>query len=278
MPPSTTRTNTAENDGIAVTLTFSADLRPLLHPRLRCCPTLERQAKRHTSIKDLIESLRVPHTEIGHLHVNGRPVNFSYRLCHGDAIEAQSPESGLNPCLPDLLRPLPLDTLRFLVDANVAKLGSLLRMAGLECPPPPPVDDSSVARMAVREGRILLTRDRQLLKRKIIMHGHLVRSQQPVEQFFEVISLYGLRHQLRPFSRCMKCNATLQPVGKQEILARLEPLTKKYYDTFFYCRGCDSIYWPGSHRAGMDSTLEDVLAQIDEMTAALAASLSRIKG
>jgi uncharacterized protein len=254
------KTTQNRRERIEVSITFSVELRGLLHPVFRSCSRIDRQLDHHTSIKDLIESLRIPHTEIGILTVNGLQVDFSYRLKNSDRVQALSPTPGLNPCLPDLLRPNALSDIRFLADVNVAKLATLLRMVGIDCLSPPRLDDASLAETAVREGRILLTRDRNLLKRKIITHGHLIRSHLPEKQLSEILSLYGLHDKLHPFTRCMKCNTSLISVNKEDILDRLEPLTKKYYDTFFYCNGCKSIYWSGSHKSGMEETLAKTLS------------------
>ncbi len=244
---------------IEIAITFSSDLCNLLHPALRTSCAVERSVDNHTSVKDLIESLRIPHTEIGGLTVNGFDVDFSYRPKNRDSISAIAHAPGLNPCRPDRLRPFALDDIRFLVDINVAKLGALLRMAGIDSLCLPHLDDATLAETAVREGRILLSRDRNLLKRKIIVHGHLVRNQQPAKQLLEIINLYGLQNKLKPFTRCMKCNALLVTVKKEDILHRLEPLTKKYYHTFFRCSGCDNIYWSGSHKTGMEKILSTTL-------------------
>jgi len=252
-----------KKEEIEVSITFTSDLRDLLHPALRSIISIKKQLSHNTSVKDLIESLRIPHTEIGCLNVNGFEVDLSYKLINGDDIHASSPALCLDPCRPDLLRPIALKVIRFLVDVNVAKLGTLLRMVGLDCTGAPLLDDAVLAETAVREGRILLTRDRNLLKRKIIMHGHLVRNILPEKQLLEIISLYGLSDKLQPYTRCMKCNASLMPVKKKNILHRLEPLTKKYYDTFFYCSGCRSIYWSGSHKSGMDKIIAQTLVQFE---------------
>jgi uncharacterized protein len=245
---------------IQLTISFDPDLRTLLHPVQSACRFLQYPLNRKASIKDVIESLHVPHTEIGCMIVNNLPVDFSYIPKNGDTIIIQSQIPPVDPCHPHLLRPAPLLAIRFMVDVNVAKLGSLLRMTGFDCTYQPHLDDADIAISAVREGRILLSRDRNLLKRKLILHGHLVRTHFPYEQLNEVLNLYGLRHAVKPYSRCMKCNTLLYPISKRAVVHRLEPLTKKYFDTFYHCRGCDSIYWPGSHKSGMDEILAKVLA------------------
>src|SRR5665648_185467 len=96
-----------------------------------------------------------------------------------------------------------------------------------------------------------LTPPKDLLKRKELVFGYLVREIYPEKQLAEVIHLFGIKEQLKPLSRCMRCNGLLQKVAKEQILDQLEPLTKKYYHSFRQCRLCHHIYWPGSHRDKM---------------------------
>jgi hypothetical protein len=119
------------------------------------------------------------------------------------------------------------------------------------------ISDPELAEVAVREKRILLSKDKDLLKRKEVEFGYLVREIHPGKQLAEIVHLFGLRDQFKPLSRCLSCNGLLQPVEKQEIIDQLEPLTKKYYDSFRRCRRCRKIYWPGSHRDKMLRILND---------------------
>jgi len=92
-----------------------------------------------------------------------------------------------------------------------------------------------------------LTRDRALLQRRIITHGYFVRAVRPRLQVPEVLSRFDLYRLVAPFSRCIRCNGTLQDVDKATVEDRLEPKTRKYFDTFRICTGCGQIYWQGSH-------------------------------
>jgi len=240
---------------VHITLLFHQHLRPLLPPSCRQEGRVARKVSAGTSIKDAVEALRVPHTEVGQLQADGRQVDFSYQVQEGNFIEVLPLVPPVTPCTPSLLRPEPLPTLKFMVDVNVARLAALLRMAGINTSCRPDLRDADIAAVAVREERILLSRDRGLLKRKIIAHGHLVRSQRPEEQLTEVVDLYGLRDLLQPFSRCMQCNTPLCTVKKSTIIDRLEPLTRKYYQTFYLCPACDKIYWSGSHKKRMNQLL-----------------------
>jgi hypothetical protein len=152
---------------------------------------------------------------------------------------------------PTLLRPEVLGAVTFAVDMNVGKLATLLRMAGFDTFYRNDIFDPDLIEVALREKRILLSKDTDLLKRKEVVFGYLVREIHPEKQLAEVVHLYGIKEQFKPLSRCLRCNGVLQPSAKQEIIDQLEPLTKKYYDSFRRCRECGKIYWPGSHRDKM---------------------------
>ncbi len=250
---------------INCTIAFHPSLRDLLHPKYRHLEVINHGINYNGSVKDVIESLRVPHTEVGEIIINGQQAIFSHQVQDGDQISIAAHTPPVNPCAADFLRPEPLDDIRFIVDVNVAKLCSLLRMAGLDSLYIPEINDKTLAEIGTREQRIVLSRDRGLLKRKIIIHGHLVRANLPEEQLKEIIGFYGLEQQLRPFSRCMNCNTPLNSVNKEDVLDRLEPLTRKYYKTFYICRGCDKIYWSGSHKNGMSRLLTKILENTDFM-------------
>jgi len=167
---------------IHLNIVFHPSLRYLLHPKYRHLDSINHIIHCRGSIKDVIESLRVPHTQIGKLIVNDETVDFSYQVNDGDQITVDQHEIPLNPCLPDFLRPKPVPAIRFIIDVNTAKLCSLLRMAGFDSICIPGLDDTTIAETAVRQQRILLSRNRRLLKRKIVVHGHLMRASFPENQ------------------------------------------------------------------------------------------------
>ncbi len=244
---------------IKLTLSFHRELRWLLAKRYRQQKKIVYDLGRRTSIKDAVEAFDVPHTEIGELLVNDKSVDFSYLVQDGDQITILPCPVPTDPCKPCLLRPRPLPRLRFLVDINVARLHSYLRMAGFETLYEPNLEDEAIACLAVEKACLLLSRDRGLLRRKIVTHGHLLRAQDPVEQLAEVIRQYDLTASIKAFSRCMHCNQVLQPVDKEEIIHLLEPLTRKYYQSFSRCPACSHLYWSGSHKTAMEQTLQQAI-------------------
>ncbi len=207
-------------------------------------------ADRAASLKDVAEACGVPHTEIDGIVADGAPVGFGLPLAGGSSVDFLPPTPPLDPTLPHVLRP-PLSRLAFLADVNVGRLAALLRLLGQDCVRAGDEADADVAQRAAAEGRVLLTRDRRLLRRKVVAHGRLIRSNEPREQLGEVLRLYGLAGPFALFSRCLRCNEPLRPVAKAEVLPRLEPRTRLYYDEFHRCPACGRIYWRGSHHEGM---------------------------
>jgi hypothetical protein len=187
------------------------------------------------SIKHLAESLGVPHPEIGRIQVNGREEALDRITQDGDRAEFHPIEDGF-PAEP-----------RFILDCHLGRLTAHLRMLGFDCLYENGFDDPNMAGLAHAEGRILLTRDRRLLMRKLVEHGYCLRSLDPLEQLTEVIQRFGLRGRVQPFHRCLHCNHILEPVDKESILDRLEPMTRQYFDEFHICPACGQIYWKGSH-------------------------------
>lgn len=207
------------------------------------------------SVKDRIEACGVPHTEVDLIVVDGLPVDFSYRVKDGDRI-------GVYPVFRSLdtgsgLRPDP-PIGRFVVDVNLGKLAKYLRLVGFDAVSDSALDDSDLADIAVDEDRILLTKDRNLLKRRIVVHGYLVRAVLPDDQLIEVVRRFGLAESLRPFARCMECNGEIVPVAKSDVDHLLQPLTRRHFEHFRRCRRCARIYWRGSHVAHLDSLVAKV--------------------
>lgn len=217
---------------------------------------LEYDLNRRTSVKDLIESLGIPHTEIGWLKINDVSAGFESIPVSGDIIWVFGHDIPIDFSKNPLLRPaLRFEDYSFAVDANVGRLARLLRMLGLNVFYENGLSDEALADLAHEERRILLTKDIRLLMRKKILYGHLVKEIYADKQLFEIVKVFGLKQRLRPFSRCIMCNGVLMPVEKNAILDRLEPLTKIFYDRFHICPHCQRIYWNGSHKARMEKLI-----------------------
>jgi uncharacterized protein len=206
---------------------------------------------RRAAIKDIVEAVGLPHTEVGRIVHAGRELTFHWIPEGGERIDIHPFTRAIPVTRATVLRPEPFAGLRFLVDINVAKLARNLRMAGIDAASVPETGILEIARLANRQGRIVLTRNRELLKVRAITFGQLLRSENPLRQMAEVVQRYGLQGSFRPFHRCLQCNSELRTVAKERIIDRLEPLTKKYYNDFKQCGSCGKIYWRGSHHERM---------------------------
>ncbi|HEX9388695.1 MAG TPA: Mut7-C RNAse domain-containing protein [Anaerolineales bacterium] len=199
------------------------------------------------SIKHLAESLGVPHPEIGQVQVNGQEGTLSTITQDGDRIDVHPVPNGC-----------PIEP-RFVLDNHLGRLSAYLRMLGFDCLYHNDYQDEELAETAQQEERILLSRDRRLLMRKAVMHGYCLRSLDSLEQLSEVIRRFDLTSRITPFHRCLRCNHPLEPVAKEAVLDRLEPLTKLYFDEFQICPACGQIYWKGSHYEKMRHLIEEII-------------------
>ena len=211
---------------------------------------------RGQTVKHLIESLGVPHTEVDLILVNQEPSDFSYQVQDGDRVSVYPPFRSLD--IPVRLRP-PSEP-RFILDNHLGRLAAYLRMLGIDTLYRNDYQDEELARTSAREDRILLTRDRGLLKRNLITHGYWLRETNPRGQLLEVLGRFDLGKSIAPFQRCLRCNGLLKTVPKKDVLERLQPLTRQHYDEFSVCQSCNRIYWRGSHFRRMQRLVNQVLA------------------
>ena len=233
---------------------FHGELEDFLTPHQRG-KELAHAFRDQPGIKDPIERLGVPHSEIALIEVNGEAVDYKYKLKPGDQVDAYPLTSNRAHKIAQSMfdgRP------RFVVDTNLGKLARWLRLLGFDTCWRNDYADSEVVRVGVEKRRIILTRDRRLLFHKVIMHGFWVRAVIPGEQVQEVVQRLGLADHVHPFHRCLECNGLIQPVEKSVIVNQLEPLTRKYYEEFYQCRQCRQIYWKGSHYSNLIQRLEQL--------------------
>ena len=218
----------------------------------------------NASIKDAIESLGIPHTEIEVLTVNGVSVELSYRLESGDVVDVYP--DGESPGLEALLRlrPLPLCPAAFICDVHLGRLSRILRLLGFDTLFRNDFADREIANIAGKEGRIVLTRDRGILKRREVTHGYCVRSDDWHEQAREVVHRFDCAGSIDPFTRCIVCNGHIEPVAKSAIIGRLEEKTKRFYEKFSRCRNCGKLFWEGSHYIKLKREVEKLMELDDK--------------
>jgi uncharacterized protein with PIN domain len=212
------------------------------------------------AVKDAIEALGIPHPEVDVILVNGRSVDFSHHLQDGDRVAVYPVFESLDVTPLVRLRPAPLRRTAFIADVHLGKLARLLRLAGFDTLYRNDLADDEIVRLSLAEHRIILTRDRGLLKVGAVTHGCCIRSHDPYEQLAEVIRRFDLHRQIRPFHRCLRCNGAVEPVDKAEIIHRLPPRTARAFDEFTRCRDCGHLYWKGSHWEKLQARLDGLRA------------------
>ncbi len=210
------------------------------------------------SVKDAIESLGVPHSEVDLILVNAEPVDFTYKVRSGDRISVYPVFESFDIKDVQHLRAVPLRTPKFILDVHLGRLAKYMRLCGFDTSYERDLTDREIVNISVSQKRIILTRDKGLLKTREVTHGHWMRKTRPVEQLEEVIRNFELKNFMKPFSRCLECNGVLVEVSKDEIDSKLPERTREYYTEFRRCPGCGRIYWEGSHYERMKKFLENV--------------------
>jgi uncharacterized protein with PIN domain len=195
----------------------------------------------------MIEALGIPHTEVGLLLVNGADAGMARQVAQGDLVDvfpgASAPDG---PAL-------------FVADAHLGGLARLLRMAGFDTLYDNNFEDAEIAAISASQRRIVLTRDRDLLIRKEILHGCYVRALKAEEQVQQVLLRYRLAPQARPFSLCLHCNEVLRTVASSEVEEGLPTQVRALHHEFSRCDTCGRVYWKGSHWRRMDALLRRLL-------------------
>jgi len=231
---------------VTATFRFYEELNDFL-PTARRHRAFEAPCARAATTKHMIEALGVPHTEVGMVLVNGADAGLERQLAQGDLVEAYPGGA------------MPEGTPRFVADAHLGGLARLLRMSGFDTLYDNNFHDAEIAAIAAQQGRIVLTRDRDLLIRKEILYGCYVRALKAEEQAQQVLARYDLAGLARPFSLCLHCNAPLRPASKAEVEADLPPQVRALHQEFSRCDICDRVYWKGSHWQRMDGLLRRLL-------------------
>ena len=226
--------------------------------------TLEKVFLVSGSVKDMIESFGVPHTEVELILVNSESAEFG-RLIRDDDRVAVYPVFESIDVQPELrVRPAPLRDLKFVLDVHLGKLAGYLRMLGFDALYENRADDPELVRIASEQQRILLTRDRGLLMHSAVTRGYWLRQTDSRRQAAEIIRRFDLAGGVRPFTRCMACNAMLQPADGSTVLHRIPPRIAALHDQFLECAACGRVYWHGSHYQRMQRWIEQLLQSQNE--------------
>jgi uncharacterized protein with PIN domain len=210
------------------------------------------------SVKDMIESFGVPHTEVELILVNGESADFCRQVRNGDRVAVYPVFESFDVASELRVRPEPLRDPRFVLDVHLGKLAGYLRMLGFDAAYSNSATDPELAQRAAGEQRILLTRDRGLLMHGSVTRGYWLRETDSRRQAAEIVRRFDLARLVRPFTRCMACNAILQTAEPVEVQQRLPARITELYEHFLRCPGCGRIYWQGSHYRRMKAWIAEL--------------------
>jgi uncharacterized protein len=217
------------------------------------------------SVKDTIEAIGVPHTEIDLILVDGRSVGFGHLLAGGERVAVYPMFESMDIRPITRLRPKPLRVPRFVVDVHLGTLARYLRLVGFDSIWRNDYDDPEIIDLALAERRIILTRDRGILRNGRVTHGYWLRATSPLAQLEEVVRALDLGASLRPFSRCMACNGRLHALPAEGAAAAggVPPRVLSTHTRFRRCVDCGRVYWPGSHQSKLEAVVERARAAAD---------------
>ncbi|MEV7686204.1 Mut7-C RNAse domain-containing protein [Streptomyces bungoensis] len=198
----------------------------------------------------VIESLGVPLTEVGALVVDGREVPPSHIPAAGEHVAVRA-----------VTRPqrVPGAPLRFLLDVHLGTLARRLRLLGVDTAyESTDIGDPALAARSAAEKRVMLSRDRGLLRRRELWAGAYVYSTRPEEQLRDVLDRFA--PELRPWTRCTACNGLLRRATKDEVAEQLQHGTRRTYDVFARCTACGRAYWKGAHHDQLEAIVARALS------------------
>jgi len=210
------------------------------------------------SVKDVIESLGVPHTEVDFILVNGNSVGFDYLITDDDDISVYPLFEAFDISNVQHLRPKPLRVPKFIADVHLGKLTRYLRMVGFDVIYKNSYTDDEIVKISLEEKRAILTKGRGILKRKDVTHGYWVRSSKVKAQVVEIIKRFDLKKLIEEFTRCIECNSMLESISKKEVINELPPKVSSSQNSFSVCPSCKKVYWKGTHYQRMLSFIKTI--------------------
>ncbi|MGA7951485.1 MAG: Mut7-C RNAse domain-containing protein [Thiobacillaceae bacterium] len=241
------------------TFRFYEELNDFLAPERRkrefSCP-----CARAATTKHMIEALGVPHTEVELILVNGESSDFNRIIQDGDRVAVYPKFEALDVTPLLRLRDYPLRETRFVADAHLSGLAHMLRMMGFDTLYDNHFHDDAIVAIAEQDGRIVLTRDRELLKRRAVTHACYVHALKSEQQLREIVERLDLARSARPFTLCLHCNVPLHPIDKASVFDRLPPKVQANYERFSTCDSCGRVFWEGSHWRNMRRVLDGIVS------------------
>jgi uncharacterized protein len=220
--------------------------------------TVEQNFLVPSSVKAMIEGMGVPHTEVELVLVNGESSDFSRLIQNGDRVAVYPMFEALDITPMLRVRPEALRKPKFVLDVHLGRLAAYLRMLGFDAAYTNDAGDHELVRISSEQHRILLTRDRGVLKHSNVTHGYWVRETDSRRQVAEIVRRFDLAKSLRPLTRCMACNEPLRMASKVEVGGRVPPKVREWCNEFRECAGCGRVYWEGSHSRRMRGWIDQL--------------------
>jgi len=239
------------------TFRFYAELNDFLPPK-RKQKAFVQSFKTPIAVGETIGSLGIPLSEVDMILVNKTSVDLNHKLKESDYISVFPVFESLDVSATTKIRKIALRNTLFVADAHLGKLAKYLRMLGFDTLYRSDIDDEEIISVAKKEKRIILTRDKLLLKSKDVSHGYFIRSIEKHEQLREVVKKFDLYSQFKSFTRCMTCNTVFIKAYKEEIHKKLDKDILGIFNEFFYCKNCDKVFWKGSHFKRMEAYIREL--------------------
>ncbi|GGW36490.1 Mut7-C RNAse domain-containing protein [Streptomyces caelestis] len=237
-------------NGPEIRVEFAPELHVFV-PQARRAGALRATTDGVSSLGHVVESLGVPLTEVGALVVDGHEVPVSHVPAAGESVTVRT-----------VARPqrVPGAPLCFLLDVHLGTLARRLRLLGVDTAyESTDIGDPALAARSAAEQRVMLSRDRGLLRRRELWAGAFVYSTRPEEQLRDVLDRF--QPELRPWTRCTACNGLLRQATKDEVADQLKHGTHATYDVFAQCTKCGRAYWKGAHHEQLEAIVERALAE-----------------
>lgn len=210
------------------------------------------------AVGDVLTALGIPLDQVDLVLADGVPVDFSHRVSGDEAFSIYPVFEAFDISSLTPLAGRPLRETKFVLDVHLGRLARYLRMLGFDCRYGHRMDDHTLAVVSREEGRVLLSRDHELLRRRELTHAYCVRSSTPRAQAIEVVHRFDLTAVLHPFTRCLHCNTKVEPVSKADAASHVDAKIIERYDAFTHCPACGRIYWKGTHQQRMQRIIEEI--------------------
>ena len=210
------------------------------------------------AVKDRIESLGVPHTEVDLILIDGDAVTFAHKLNGGERVAVYPMFESFELADANRLRPHPLREPRFVLDVHLGRLAAYLRLLGFDCLYRNDYNDDELLAISQTEHRTVLTRDTGLLKRAALTHGAFLHAIDPRQQLREVLDRFQLETRIAPFAHCARCNGAVEHLPSDQAAASVPAGIARRQCDFSRCRDCGQVYWPGSHLTRLRQRLAEV--------------------